>query len=92
MLEEILGTRNIYFQPPENLKLKYPCFVYEVSRFDRDFADNIAYRGSIGFSVTYITQKPDDERITALIKLPKTYFDRKYVVDNLYHYVYTIFI
>jgi len=24
LLENILGSRNVYFQPPENLKLNYP--------------------------------------------------------------------
>ena len=26
---EILGSRNVYFQPPESVKMKYPAIVYE---------------------------------------------------------------
>lgn len=27
-LEEILESRNVYFQPPESVKMKYPAIVY----------------------------------------------------------------
>ena len=30
-LEEVLGSKQVYFQPPESLKLKYPCIVYSRS-------------------------------------------------------------
>ena len=28
-LRALLGSTNVYFQPPETKKLKYPCFIYE---------------------------------------------------------------
>lgn len=31
VLEGILGSGNVYFQPPENLKMRYDCIVYERS-------------------------------------------------------------
>ena len=30
-LEEILGNKNVYFQPPESLKLNFPAIVYKRS-------------------------------------------------------------
>ena len=24
----VLGSRNVYFQPPETIKLTYPCIIY----------------------------------------------------------------
>ena len=27
-LEELLGTRNVYYQPPESIKIGYPAIVY----------------------------------------------------------------
>ena len=30
-----------YFQPPPNTKMQYDCIVYERSRMDTDFADNL---------------------------------------------------
>ena len=25
---EVLGSRNVYFQPPDNVTMRYPCFVF----------------------------------------------------------------
>ena len=30
-LVKILGSKNVYFQPPESLKLNYPAIVYSLS-------------------------------------------------------------
>lgn len=32
--------KNVYFQPPESVKLLYPCIVYKRSAGDTRFADN----------------------------------------------------
>ena len=29
-LKEILGSNNVYFQPPDNLKMVYPCIRYRL--------------------------------------------------------------
>ena len=29
-LKEILGSSNVYFQPPDNLKMVYPCIRYRL--------------------------------------------------------------
>ena len=34
---EILGSRNVYFQPPESVKMKYPAIVYERTDFPKEF-------------------------------------------------------
>ena len=31
-LIEALGTKSVYFQPPESVKLVYPCIIYEESK------------------------------------------------------------
>ena len=44
-LEAILGSRNVYFQPPSGFQMQYPCIVYTL---DNDFvarADNKIYHG-----------------------------------------------
>ena len=40
VLEGILGSGNVYFQPPENLKVRYDCIVYERSEIETVHADN----------------------------------------------------
>ena len=31
---QILGTQNVYFQPPASTKLKYPCIIYKIASRD----------------------------------------------------------
>ena len=45
-LEQILGSRNVYFQPPESIKLNYPAIVYKRSNIQNTFADNEVYKQS----------------------------------------------
>ena len=42
-LEEILGSRNVYFQPPTNTMIQYPAIVYSLKRKESKFADNAKY-------------------------------------------------
>ena len=28
LLEDLLGSRNVYYQPPESVKMNYPAIVY----------------------------------------------------------------
>ena len=43
ILVEILGSRCVYFQPPEKVKMNYPCIVYELSKIKSTMADNKRY-------------------------------------------------
>ena len=44
VLEGILGSGNVYFQPPENLKVRYDCIVYERCESVTVHAGNAPYR------------------------------------------------
>ena len=43
IFEKILGSRNVYFQPPESVKLNYPAIVYAIKDIETTFDDNKAY-------------------------------------------------
>lgn len=92
LLEELLESRNVYFQPPSNLRMNYPCIVYELSRIQNQYADDLKYLKKVGFSVKFITRKPDDNMVLKLDNLPFTYFETHYIVDNLHHYQYTMYV
>ena len=91
-LEEILGSRNVYYQPPESLKLKYPAIVYNRSNIQNEFADNNIYSQNIAYSITVIDKNPDSKFVKAVSRLPTCRYDRHFVSDNLNHDVFTIFI
>lgn len=90
-LVQILGSENVYFQPPTNLRMCYPCVVYELNRIDSIYASDKNYMHHPGYTVTLIHKKPDNEFVDKLFSLPYCRFDRAFVNDNLYHYVYTIY-
>lgn len=90
-LEELLGSRNVYYQPPESLKMEYPCIRYSKDKINSIQADNINYNNRDGYQVTVIDKKPDNPIIKELLTLPLSSYDRHYVSDNLNHDVIIIY-
>ena len=91
VLENLLGSRNVYYQPPATIRMQYPAIVY--SRYDimNTFADNTVYMQAHVYMVTVIDKNPDSEYVTKVSKLPMCTFDRHYVSDNLNHDVFTLY-
>jgi hypothetical protein len=89
LLEEI--TDNVYFQPPTNIQLKYPCIIYKRDFADTEFADNTPYTYKWRYMVTVIDQNPDSEIPGKVATLPMSLFNRFYTVDNLNHDVFSIY-
>lgn len=91
-LRSILGNSNTYFQPPENVKIDYPAIIYSLDGLDTDHADNLWYRFGYRFEVQHIHSDPDVEIMNSMrTKFIYSRFDRRFVSDNLYHDVYTIY-
>ncbi len=80
----------VYFQPPESIKLSYPCIIVERSVFEYDRADNAKYRKMGNYTVTLITHEFDDTLVDILADAAGIVHDRAFVADNLYHNVYKI--
>lgn len=91
-LEKILGSRNVYYQPPETLKIDYPCIVYELRKKISMKADNKKYLFNTAYSVTYISKRSNDEVIEQLLNnFEYSSYDRRYISDGLYHNTFTIY-
>ena len=69
-LKEILGSNNVYFQPPDNLKMVYPCIRYRLEGGNAEYADNVTYRFSRQYELVFIGKDPDSEIIDKLAMLP----------------------
>ena len=91
VLLDILGNQNVYYQPPESIKLKYPCIVYSRNRIDQRHADDLVYGLDYSYTVTLIDTNPDSSVSIALANLPKCKFDRIFKTSGLYHTVFTIY-
>ena len=91
MLVETLGSENVYFQPPENLRIAYPCIIYSLAGHYTRSADNATYHREREYDLLYITRDPDDAMIDTLADLPLCGMKKPYTADNLHHYPYTIY-
>ena len=93
ILQEIMGPNNkVYFQPPENLKLSYPCIKYERSNALVSHADNLPYRKTKRYMVTLMCKTSDNDKyLDKLLDLPMCTFDREYKMDGIVHSVFNIY-
>lgn len=92
LLEDLLESPHVYFQPPANVQMTYPCITYKRDRSDTRFAGNVPYRYTKRYLVTVIDQDPDSAIPDKIAALPKVRHERFFVADNLNHDVFTLFI
>lgn len=90
-LEELLGSRNVYYQPPESLKMKYPAIRYSKEDIESVKADDTNYLNNKRYEIIVIDSRPDNPVIDELLKLPMCSYDRPYVSGNLHHDVLTLY-
>lgn len=90
--EEILGSRNVYFQPPASVSMQYPAIRYEFKDMRTKSANNSAtYIVRPGYDCVLIIREPDTEYLQKILQLPYCRFDRYYRADNLHHYKFVIY-
>lgn len=90
-LEELLGLKHVYYQPPESLRLEYPAIVYSKSKIETRKANNSTYSKFTRYDITVIDKRPDNPVIDKLMELPYCSYDRPYKADNLNHDVLSIY-
>jgi hypothetical protein len=91
LLVGLLGSDNVYFQPPPSLQMSYPCIVYNRSRIRTEFADDKPYATETQYQVTVIDKNPDNSVVEELVLLPKCVHERFFTADNLNHDVFRLF-
>lgn len=87
-----LGSRNVYFQPPESVKMKYPAIRYSRNRIENTSADNIVYKQAVSYTITVIDRDPDSAIVERVSTIPHIMYDRSYIADNLNHDVFRLFV
>ena len=75
---------NVYFQPPSNVRLNYPCILYSLGDIDDTYANNEVYLRDYTFNTTLIVEDIDDpifeDYIVTITKSKNTL-----ITDGLYH-------
>lgn len=84
-------VENVYFQPPNGLKMKFPCIAYERDDEETSFADNTPYLRTTRYQVTVIDDDPDGVLREMIATLPLSQFERAFQSDDLNHDVYNVF-
>ena len=92
-LHQILETiaPKVYFQPPTNVRLEYPCIVYHRDFADTKFADDTPYNHTKRYMIIVIDRDPDSEIPDKVAALPMSLFNRFYTADDLNHDVYNVY-
>lgn len=90
-LVELLGSTNVYFQPPESQKLNYPAIVYSKNDLKNKFADDDFYLQSKQYKLTFIDPNPDSDLFEKASKFMKAKFVTRFSNQGLNHEVYTIY-
>lgn len=91
MLEDILGSRQVYYQPPASIKMSYPAIVYSRSRIHNTHANNVVYKQDGAYEIIVIDKNPDSDIVKKISLLPMCVFDRHYTADNFNHDVFTLY-
>ena len=89
---KILGTRNAYFNTPEDVKMQYDAIRYELSGKDLKRANNGLYKMTNQYSGVVITRNPDTPIPDLILNhFEMCSFGKPYTADNLNHYPFTLY-
>lgn len=91
ILESILGSRNVYFQPPPNIQMAYPCIIYKRSYIKTMHADNLPYNNRRQYELIVVDRNPDSTINDEIQKLPSCSHQTFYAAEDLNHDVYEIY-
>lgn len=91
LLENILGSRNVYFQPPASIRMNYPAIVYARDYSAVTHADNQPYNVVLRYQVTVIDRNPDSEIPGKIRQLPLCQFTRFFTSEDLNHDIFDLY-
>lgn len=85
-------TKPVYFQPPSNVKMTYPCIVYSKRSKLPLRADNILYKNTTAYQVTIIEKNPDSNLDDIIVEhFQYAAIESTFIIDNLYHTIINLY-
>lgn len=91
LLITLLGSNQVYFQPPATVKMSYPCIVYKLDDVAGVHANDRRYLGNKRYLVTVVDKNPDTIIPDKILDLQYSAFENHFVNDNLNHYVCSLY-
>lgn len=90
-LEALIGSDNVYYQPPPSIEMEYPAIKYSINDIENEHADNSVYKQNHRYELTVIDSDPDSVIVDAISKVLFCKFNRHYKINNLNHTVFTLY-
>jgi hypothetical protein len=91
-LISLVGTSNVYFQPPTSVLISYPCVIYNIGNGEAMYSNNKLYNYTHRYDLIFIYKKPTTDIIEKVIgELPMCSLSRTYISDNLNHYAFSVY-
>lgn len=90
---EILGSRYVYYQPPSNIQMHYPCIIYHPNPSEDRHADNLRYLTWYSYTVQIIAHDPEFELFDSFPDnfIYATETASRFAAENLNHANYKIY-
>jgi predicted site-specific integrase-resolvase len=89
-LRAIVGD-NVYFQPPESLKLRYPAIIYKRRPTRHTHADNINYLSHHIYEIVVVDKNPDSEIVEQMNNFRTCECVSTYAKDGLNYTVFELY-
>lgn len=84
--------KRVYYQPPESIRLRYPCIRYSRDGVDTKRANDGPYLSTPRYEGVVIDYDQDSEIPNKLLeRFPMCSLGRVYTSDDLYHFAFTIY-
>lgn len=84
---DALGSSNVYYNPPETLKMEFPAIVYKLDYIEQIHADNKKYIDWTTYKVIVVSSRPDHPVIKKILNWEMTRFSTSYTRNGFYHSV-----
>lgn len=89
---DILGSDKVFFQPPESLKMSYPCIRYSLAEPDQKYANDRNYLKTNRYECVVIDEDPDSDIASKVLeRISMCKLGKPYPADNLNHFPFTIY-
>ena len=71
VLEHIPGVSKAYLNPPESVKMTYPCIRYSLKDIDTKHANDLAYSKKRCYELVLIHEDPNNTVVDEILSLPR---------------------
>ena len=92
LLKSLFETSpHVYHQRPSDGRLVYPCILYRLSGIPDEHADNLRYFEHREWELEVIDPDPDSKLREKVADLKWCKFVRRFISENLNHFVFNLY-